>query len=65
MLSLSTLKMKFYQISSNISGSIGWHWTEEITDRFALLILFACNQSLFWHYLERSHLCVDFPFAFV
>ena len=39
MLSLSTLKMKFYQISSSISGSTGWHWTEEITDRLALSML--------------------------
>ena len=38
--------MKFYQISSSISGSIGWHWTEEITDRLALSI-FACSLSLF------------------
>ena len=35
-LKLSTSKMKFYQIFLNISGSIGWHLIEEITDRYVL-----------------------------
>ena len=43
----NTSKMKFYLISSNISGSTGWHWTEEITDRLILFIItWVTNYSL-------------------
>ena len=51
---LSTSKMKFYQIFSNISGSTGWHLTEEITDRYVLFNYVKTAVALFYFALLKQ-----------
>ena len=53
-LKLSTSKMKFYQIFLNISGSIGWHLTEEITDRYVLFNYVKTAVAFFFLHLKQG-----------